>query len=568
MIPNIHIASNDTNVLAVYTTSDQDFPYGWRLLKIVMKQSDIGVRISDPMLFKKDGRWWIIYGSRRVASGIWADLSANYTDVTEDFVNATWYKHPQNPIVKDRTSGARGAGRILVFENGTILAFYQYTVNAYGEKVGAYLVTINETHYSDQFLKYVAEGDGTGWNSQRMHHYAPLLDLENNRWLISVDGYDGNRWSIGIYYQLIPIEEIHPEVVNITPDPSKKIVTKIYSEVSFAVNFSVVVNCSWYLDGELLKTEATQNASITINFTSEGVHKVKLVYVNNTTNNTIEWIVEVYKPRPQFTLELQKHLCMVTESVGIQINITNLHELFDYEIRIDIHDDGIIDIVTKDLNVSLPSFTRPDKYKVAIYVVDPVTGASNKTEAYLQVFAYKLFKGLNIMNITGAVVYAESVEPVHAVIKPIKVSQNFTVIVSEEDIYTNETGDVILNVTFIGLAGGDKVWLNETVVNARTVDLLHNGEPMLLAIPVENNSVNLTLTTFSTYTLVVNNTAAPPPKAEEEEEIIEEGVSLAILVIVVAVAGAFVAIIYVSKRREAVTRAKIENEFKFFERLK
>jgi len=56
-----------------------------------------------------------------------------------------------------------------------------------------------------------------------------------------------------------------------------------------------------------------------------------------------------------------------------------------------------------------------------------------------------------------------------------------------------------------------------------------------------------------------------------EEEIIEEIISSELLiavVIVIATVGAIVAIIYISKKQRAVTRAKMESEFKFFRRLK
>jgi len=260
----------------------------------------------------------------------------------------------------------------------------------------------------------------------------------------------------------------------------------------------------------------------------------------------------------------------IDHHLKLNITLLNLEELYDYEILIDTNCDGVPDIVTKNLSITLPKFSRPAKYKLCIEVQDPVTGAFNKSEIFVQVYSLRLFRGYNIMNTTGAVIYAESSEPIHAVVKPIKVTQNFTVIVSEEDIYTNETGDVILNVTFVGLAGGDKVWLNETVVNARTVDLLHNGEPLLLAIPVENRSVNLTLTSFSTYTLVVNNTVAPmgeqPPPEKEEAFTIEEVLALigVIILLIAIIAG----IHYISKKAKVETLARMESKFKFFRRLK
>ena len=251
----------------------------------------------------------------------------------------------------------------------------------------------------------------------------------------------------------------------------------------------------------------------------------------------------------------------------LNITIENLNELYDFEILIDSNGDGVPEMIVNELNITLPSSTLPIKYKVTVTVKDPFTGAYNETSVYIVIYSLRLYKGINMLSPDGRVIYAEIPEFAHVEIKPIKVTKEFTVIISEEDIYANETGKEILNMTIFGLAGGDKIWLNETVARARTVDLLHNGEPIMTAIPVVHNAVNTSLTSFSTYTLVVNNTAPPP---EEEtlppEEVFGES-WVWVVVIVVATTGAIVAIIYLSKKQRAVTRARIKSGFRFFKRL-
>jgi len=338
---------------------------------------------------------------------------------------------------------------------------------------------------------------------------------------------------------------------------------KIFSSLNFTVTLNYPKNCTWRVNGEPVHSDVnTYQSWLNLTFNKTGIYNISL----EVNGIIFKWVVEVYKPYPVLKL-FAPSLIRVGQVINISVLIENLNELYDYQIEVDFDNDGVPEIVTKDFNVTLPAFQRPAKYKITVSVVDPVTNAVNKSEFYLQVYAFRLFKGYNIMNTTGAVIYAESTEPVHAEIKPIKVTKDFTVIVSEENIYANNTSDIILNVTFVGLAGGDKVWLNETVANAISVDLLHNGEPILTAIPVKNYSVNITLTTFSTYTLVVNNTVTPPKIAPPPEEMTIEEILIFVGIavgLVAVVAGA----IYLAKRTKAKTLARMESEFRFFRRLK
>jgi len=338
---------------------------------------------------------------------------------------------------------------------------------------------------------------------------------------------------------------------------------KIFSSLNFSVTLNYPKNCTWKVNDKVVHFDAnTLSSWLNLTFNETGIFNITL----EVNSIVLKWVVEVYKPCPVLKL-FTPSLIKVGQVFNISVLIENLNELYDYQIEIDFDNDGVPEIVTKDFNVTLPAFQRPAKYRIVVSALDPITGAVNVTEFYLQVYSLRLYRGQNLINETGYVLWSDSSEIAHAIVKPIKVTKNFTVIVSEEDIYTNETGDVILNVTFVGLAGGDKVWLNETVMRARTVDILHNGEPLLLAIPVDNRSVNLTLTSFSTYTLVVNNTVAPmreqpPPEKEEALEV------LALIGVIILLIAIIAGIHHISKKAKVETLARMESEFKFFRRLK
>ena len=348
---------------------------------------------------------------------------------------------------------------------------------------------------------------------------------------------------------------IPQKLLKITPE-TFKIKVKIFSLVNFSATLSSVSNCTWYMNENLVKIEnLTLSPTLNLTFNESGFYNISLHF----DGYVVTWKVDVYKPIPIFHITVPTSIEMGSQP-NILVFLENLNELFDYEIHIDLDNNGIPDIKTKDLNITLPPFLRPAKYKITIYVIDPITNAVNSTSIYIQVYSPKLFKGYNVVNTSGIVVLSDSTEPVHAVVKPIKVSKEFTVLVSEENIYANKTSEVILNVTFIGLAGGDKVWLNETVVNAKTVDVLHNGVPLYISLPVKNNSINLTLTSFSTYTIIVNNTS-PQTLSKEKSTLITS-----ILILIVSMTMVLAVVAFLKKRFHQQT--KMYGDFKFFRRVK
>jgi len=256
----------------------------------------------------------------------------------------------------------------------------------------------------------------------------------------------------------------------------------------------------------------------------------------------------------------------VSKPIHLKVKwLSTIYNLSNLTFKFDFNNDGVWDKIVNGSDEIDVTFTRPDIYTIKVEVEAP-DGFKTCFSKQIRVVSKKLIiNATNIVNsTTGLVVWAnKGGNFAHVNIEPISVSKDFTVIVHEENIYANNTSDVILNVTFIGLAGGDKIWLNETIANAISVDLLHNGEQYLTAILVKNHSVNLTLEMFSTYTLVVNNSipAPTPTPAPPKEEI------LVMLLILTTVGSILVVIILLIRRKQEVAKTRIESEFKFFRKL-
>ncbi|ACM56667.1 glucosamine inositolphosphorylceramide transferase family protein [Halorubrum lacusprofundi] len=194
MVPDIANSGDYRAPARLYRTTA--FPLKWEPVTDIIIGPD---KYQDTVVFQWGSRWWAITGT-----GSNDELSVYYS---ETLTTPGWTPHPENPVVTDRPSAGRPAGRPLVRED-SIVAFFQDCTAEYGDQLRAYEITSLDTlTYEDRPLSDNALLGGTGglgWNSGRMHH----LDLQ------SVDGeiycaYDGdvgigrNRvsgsmWSIGV----------------------------------------------------------------------------------------------------------------------------------------------------------------------------------------------------------------------------------------------------------------------------------------------------------------------------------------------------------------------------------
>lgn len=173
-----------------------NFPTEWTEVDLLYNSSNFALPpVNDQALFRWKDRWWSIAGGDQ-------DTYLFYSDKLTD---GNWKSHENNPVVEDRPKGARPGGRPIVRDDH-VLMFYQDVKEVYGRAIRAYRITeLSTSSFSDHEVDAspVLEptGEGTGWNSKKMHHYDPWSLGDGNGWRIAVDGGDGsgNNWAIGIY---------------------------------------------------------------------------------------------------------------------------------------------------------------------------------------------------------------------------------------------------------------------------------------------------------------------------------------------------------------------------------
>ena len=173
----------------------RSFPTKWEPVATLLAPDH---ETSDHVVFRRDGRWWLLVGDMYAG--------AVYAYYSDSLVTTRWRPHEQNPVVAERPEAARLAGRPLPGRDGLVV-FYQDCSDEYGACVRAFEVTtLTVEDYRDRELPQspvLAGTGGFGWNSGRMHHIDAWRTEDG--WLCAVDGdigigrrYAGERWSIGV----------------------------------------------------------------------------------------------------------------------------------------------------------------------------------------------------------------------------------------------------------------------------------------------------------------------------------------------------------------------------------
>jgi len=172
------------------------FPEEWtRVARIVAPDRPL----YDFVAFRWRDRWWGIAGDG-------SDMAVFHSDELE---HDHWDPHPENPVVTDRPSGARPAGRPLVCQDHVEL-FVQDCTSQYGTQVRAFRIRrLSRSEYGDVEREnspiLEPADERLGWNSGRMHHIDPWYT--GQEWLCLVDGnvnfrlgrLGADHWSIGLY---------------------------------------------------------------------------------------------------------------------------------------------------------------------------------------------------------------------------------------------------------------------------------------------------------------------------------------------------------------------------------
>lgn len=174
-----------------------EFPTEWRRRAVPVAADHDS---DDAIVFRRDGAWWLLVGDDSIAG--------TYLYRSDELLRDDWEPHPKNPVVVDRPTASRPAGRPIV-TNDRVILFYQDCAEAYGKRVHAYEVrSLDRDSFADRRLPAspVFEGTGAllGWNSGRMHHIDPWY--VDGRWFCAVDGnvnhssvFTNDHWSIGVH---------------------------------------------------------------------------------------------------------------------------------------------------------------------------------------------------------------------------------------------------------------------------------------------------------------------------------------------------------------------------------
>jgi hypothetical protein len=161
--------------------------------------ADPEVSPTDRVVFRFDGRWWLLVS---VASTC-RELRVYHS---ERLTVPNWQPHEANPVSVDEP---RIPGGRPVVTDDRVVAFFQNGTNYYGEVVEAYEITeLTPGAYADRKVRSEPMVSGTGsrlgWNSARMHTFDPWYT--GDRWVCAVDGDTalgssvvGPHWSIGLY---------------------------------------------------------------------------------------------------------------------------------------------------------------------------------------------------------------------------------------------------------------------------------------------------------------------------------------------------------------------------------
>lgn len=151
------------------------FPFQWEIANELFLGDFL-----DPSIVKYEGKWWIFAGSD---SG---NLHLYYSEKLE----GPWIEHPKSPMITNDKSITRPGGRIIV-SGGHIYRYTQDCFPYYGNSVSVFKVNkISESEYREEEISLILSGTNkdNDWRKDGMHHIDQLM-VDDNQWLIAVDGH-------------------------------------------------------------------------------------------------------------------------------------------------------------------------------------------------------------------------------------------------------------------------------------------------------------------------------------------------------------------------------------------
>jgi hypothetical protein len=141
------------------------YPLGWELHRVLMR----GVSAADTILFKHDGKWWMLTNIDSSESGDHcSELHVFYAD---DLGSSNWTPHPMNPVIFD-SRRARNGG-VLFDRDGVYRVFQVQGFDVYGESMGIARITeLTATRYQEQVLCLITPSFFAGLKGAHTYSFA------------------------------------------------------------------------------------------------------------------------------------------------------------------------------------------------------------------------------------------------------------------------------------------------------------------------------------------------------------------------------------------------------------
>jgi hypothetical protein len=141
------------------------YPLGWKLHRVLMS----GVSAADTILFKRDGKWWMLTNIDSSDSGDHcSELHVFYAD---DLDSSNWTSHPMNPVIFD-SRRARNGG--LLLDGEAIYRVFQVQgFGTYGESSGIARITeLTTARYEEEVLYCITPAFFPGLKGTHTYSFA------------------------------------------------------------------------------------------------------------------------------------------------------------------------------------------------------------------------------------------------------------------------------------------------------------------------------------------------------------------------------------------------------------
>ena len=166
----------------------EEFPYKWEFACNLLKGT-----YGDSSIIYEDGMYWLFAEKKDENGKRNCNLHLYYSKNLSDH----WQEHPQSPLIVNNSNIARPAGRVIKLNND-IIRFSQNDNPYYGKSLNMFKVEkLNEVEYAESQIEISLEASNIddSWNKDGMHHI-DCSQINNNEWLIAVDGHYFKKPSI------------------------------------------------------------------------------------------------------------------------------------------------------------------------------------------------------------------------------------------------------------------------------------------------------------------------------------------------------------------------------------